>query len=99
MGGTLHYTSTAGASVSYTLNGAGVSWVASKGPTRGSARVYIDGVLASTVSLYSASYSNKVVVFAKAWSTNGTHTIQIVCVGTAGHARIDLDGFARLILS
>ncbi|HEX8025494.1 MAG TPA: glycoside hydrolase family 25 protein [Candidatus Limnocylindrales bacterium] len=99
MGGTLHSTSTAGASATYSFTGAGVAWVASKGPTRGSARIYVDGVLTSTVSLYAASYSNKVVVFAKAWSTNGTHTIQVVCVGTAGHPRIDLDGFARLALS
>jgi len=99
MGGSIHYTSTAGASASYTFTGAGVSWVAAKGPTRGSARIYVDGVLASTVNLYAASYSNKVVVFAKAWSTNGTHTIEVVCVGTAGHPRIDVDGFARLVLS
>ena len=98
-GSTLHYAKASGAWASQTITGAGVAWVAYKGPTRGQARVYIDGTLAATVDLYSATYMSKAVVYAKTWSANGTHTIKIVCVGTAGHPRIDLDGFARIVLT
>lgn len=98
-GGTLHYANAAGASVSQTFTGSGVAWVAYKGPNRGSANVYVDGVLAATVSLYAATYASKAVVFTKTWSTNATHTIKVVVVGTAGHPRVDLDGFVRFVLS
>jgi GH25 family lysozyme M1 (1,4-beta-N-acetylmuramidase) len=98
-GGSLHYTATAGASASFTFSGAGISWAAYRGPDRGSAKIYIDGAYLTTVSTYSATYASHQVVFAKSWVTNGTHTIKIVCVGTAGHARIDLDGFGRFVLS
>jgi GH25 family lysozyme M1 (1,4-beta-N-acetylmuramidase) len=95
-GGTLHYTGTAGAWASQIFTGQAIAWVAYKGPNRGQARVYIDGVLAATVNLYQATYASKVVVFTHSWAVNGSHTIKIVCVGTAGHSRIDLDGFSRI---
>ena len=98
-GGTLHYTGKAGAWASQTFTGNGISWVSFRGPTRGQARVYVDGALAATVNLYQATSSSKVVVFSKMWSTNGTHTIKIVALGTAGHPRIDLDGFSRIVLT
>jgi GH25 family lysozyme M1 (1,4-beta-N-acetylmuramidase) len=98
-GGTIHYTGTAGAWATQTFTGAGIAWVSHRGPNSGQARVYVDGVLATTVNLYQATYSNKVVVFTKMWSTSGTHTIKIVAVGTAGHPRIDLDGFSRISLT
>jgi len=31
------------------------------------------------------------VVFARTWSTVGTHTLRIVVFGTAGHTPVDLD--------
>ncbi len=98
-GGTLHYTSKSGAYAYQTFSGSGIAWVAYKGPNRGKASVYVDGVFIQTVDLYSATYSNKVVVFTRTWSINGTHTIKIVNQATAGHPRIDLDGFARVVLS
>lgn len=98
-GGTLHYTSKAGAWATQTFTGTGIAWVSYKGPTRGEARVYVDGAYAATVNLYQATSVGKVVVFAKAWSTSGTHTIRIVALGTAGHPRIDLDGFSRVALT
>ena len=98
LGGSLKYTTRAGAWASYTDDEAGISWVAYKGPNRGSALVYIDGSLAATVSLYSSTYQSKRVVFSRNWDSNGTHTIRIVNLATAGRPRIDLDGFVRLVL-
>ena len=96
-GGSLKYASAAGRSASFTFTGSSVGWVGYRGPNRGSAKVYVDGVLFKTVSLYSSSYLAKPVVYSVKWGGNGTHTIKIVVVGTAGHPRVDLDAFVRLV--
>ena len=70
-----------------------VALVAPKGPSRGSVKVYVDGVYVSTVSLHRSSYLARVIVFAKAWPTKAAHTVKLVVVGTAGHPRVDVDGF------
>jgi len=98
-GGALHGTAKAGAWAQYTFTGASFSWLAYRGPNRGSAKVYIDGVYVTTVSLYATTYQSRQVAFGRNWSRNATHTVRIVCVGTAGHSRIDIDGFARINLS
>lgn len=95
-GGSLKYATAAGASAGYTFTGSSIAWVAYKGPNRGSAKVYIDGVYAATVSLYKSSYVSRSVVYAMSSGSNGSHTIKIVVVGTAGHPRVDLDAFVRL---
>jgi GH25 family lysozyme M1 (1,4-beta-N-acetylmuramidase) len=99
MGGSLKYTSSSGAWASYSFSGAGIQWVAYRGPNRGSARVYIDGTLVATISLYSSTYQSKRIVFVSTWGGSGWHTIRIVNMATAGHPRIDLDGFVRLVLT
>jgi GH25 family lysozyme M1 (1,4-beta-N-acetylmuramidase) len=98
IGGSLKYTTSAGAWASYSFSGAGISWVAYKGPNRGSALVYIDGSLAGTVSLYASTYQSKRVVFSRTWDSNEWHTIRIVNLATAGRPRIDLDAFVRLVI-
>ena len=92
--GSLRYASAAGATARFRFTGRDVAWIARKGATSGQARVYVDGVLVSTVDLYSATARARVVVFRKAWSVAGTHTIEIRVVGTKGRARVELDGFA-----
>ena len=77
--------------------GLSVAWIAYKGPTRGSAQVYVDGVLKATVSLYATTYSARPQVYAFNWATSGSHSIKVVVVGTAGHPRVDIDAFARLV--
>jgi hypothetical protein len=90
-GGTVHMVSKAGAYATRTFTGRQVAWVASRTSTRGSARVYLDGKLAGTVNLHSATAVHRRIVFARAWAADGSHTIKIVCAGTAGHATIDVD--------
>jgi hypothetical protein len=81
-GGTATYSTQAGAYALWTLDGYSGAWVARKGPDRGSANVYVDGLFVTTISLYSSTYVTTPIVFA---------------VGTAGHPRVDVDGFLRLI--
>lgn len=96
-GGSVKYSKSTGAWASFTFTGSAIAWVAERGPTRGSAKVYVDGVLKTTVSLYNATYQSKRIVYAANWSSNGSHTIRIVVEGTAGHPRVDVDAFVRLV--
>jgi hypothetical protein len=92
-GGKARYTGTAGRAVSLTFVGNQVAWLSRSGPTFGSARVYIDGTLVKTVSLYSTTPVDRKLAYVKTWSTAGTHTIRVVVVGTAGHPRVTHDQF------
>jgi beta-N-acetylhexosaminidase len=95
-GGSLAYSTTSGASATFRFSGYSVSWIAYRGPNRGSAAVYLDGVYRATVNLYSSTYVSTPVAYAAHWSGNGTHTITIVNLGTSGHPRVDVDAFVRL---
>ena len=95
--GGLAFSRVAGARATFTFSGYAVSWVAAKGPNRGSAAVYVDGHLARRISLHAASPQARSIVFAKRWAGNGAHTLEIVNLGTAGHSRVDVDAFVRLV--
>jgi hypothetical protein len=95
-GGSLAYSTASGASASFRFAGSSVSWVAYRGPNRGAAAVYVDGVYRAKVNLYAATYRSKQIVYAASWAGIGTHTIRIVNLGTRGHPRVDVDAFVRL---
>jgi subtilisin family serine protease len=90
-GGKARATTTAGRKVRYDFTGRSFAWVAAKGPTRGSASVWVDGVKVASVSLYSSSTSYRKVVWAKSWPTAGKHAVTLVVAGTTGHPRVDID--------
>jgi len=94
-GGTVHFSKAATAAVKLTFTGRSVAWVAPKSLARGSARVYVDSKLVTTVSLYGTA-ADRLVEFSQRWSTVGTHTIRVVVVGTSGHPRVDVDAFLVL---
>jgi hypothetical protein len=66
------------------------AWVATKTATSGSAEVWIDGVLDSTIDLHSSATTFRQLVFSHRFSTLGTHTVEIRPVGDGP---IDLDAF------
>jgi hypothetical protein len=74
-----------------------VSWVAARGPHHGSADVYVDGHLARRINLHATTHRARSIAFARRWADNGMHTIEIVNLGTAGHPRVDVDAFIRLV--
>jgi hypothetical protein len=90
------YAFTAGSTATYTFIGRNVGWVAGYSALRGAAVVSIDGEQVATVSLSRATSAYKRIVFARNWAEAGRHTIAIRVVGTAGHPRVDLDGFLHL---
>jgi GH25 family lysozyme M1 (1,4-beta-N-acetylmuramidase) len=97
-GGSLRYSTAAGASAAFSFSGSSVAWVAARGPSRGAARVYVDGVYATTLNLQASTGQNRSIVFARNWAKVAIHSIRIVVVGTAGHPRVDVDAFARLFV-
>jgi beta-N-acetylhexosaminidase len=54
-GGSLRYSTAAGASATFTFTGSSVAWVAMRSPVRGSAKVYVDGLYRTTVNLYASA--------------------------------------------
>jgi hypothetical protein len=83
------YTSEKGASMAIGGAFANIGFSALKGPLQGSAKVYVDGVYQSTVSLYSSQVREHQMVWTKAWPTFNQHTITIVNLATSGHPRLN----------
>jgi subtilisin len=89
-GGTLTYGSKAGATARVTLTGRQVALVAPVGSTRGTARIYVNGVHVANVSLYSATSVSRRVVWVGTFATSAARTIE---VRLYGGKRVDIDAF------
>ncbi len=92
-GGAAKYATRAGATATFTFTGTKVIWYGPVGPTRGQARVLIDGVYVKTVNLQASSFTAHKAVFSKGWATPGKHTLVVAVVGTAGHPYVAIDEF------
>jgi hypothetical protein len=95
-GGYVRQTNAAGRVAKLTFTGSNVAFVSTLGAGRGIASIWLDGVLKSTLDLYSASLKTKRVVWSKA-TGGGTHTLEIRVTGTrnasATSSRVDIDAF------
>ncbi|HYS36180.1 MAG TPA: hypothetical protein VEO01_11170, partial [Pseudonocardiaceae bacterium] len=80
----------------FTASARSVGWVAVRGPSRGKATVYVDGVLAGTVDLYASTVQPARIVFVRSWSATGTHAVTVRVKGTAGRPRVEVDAFVLL---
>lgn len=92
-GGAAKRSGTAGALATLTFTGRSVAWIARTGPNRGVATVYVNGTKVATIDLYSATYRNQRVVWARNWSSSVTRTVTIRVAGTSGHPLVDVDAF------
>ena len=95
-GGSTRYATKAGAWVQFSFTGRAVAVIAPKGASRGSFKAYVDGTYIGTVSAYRSSSQSRMVLFARNWSTSGSHKVKLVLTGTAGHPRFDIDAFGYL---
>lgn len=91
-GGSVRYLATAGSWARLTTTARSLSFVTTKGPNRGKVRIYVDGILHTTIDLGAPTYTYRWVAFSKSWSTTATHTIRVVAVG-GSPARVDVDAF------
>ena len=85
-----------GASAKIDFTGQQVAWLSALGPTRGQARVYVDGTYVKTVDLQSETLATREVVFVRSWTSSGKHTLEIRVVGTSGRPRVDVDAFLSI---
>ena len=93
-GDRVRYAKAAGATATLTFTGTKVTWIGPVGPTRGKARVSIDGVEVKTVNLYAGGFRAQKALFSASFPTAGEHTLTITVLGTPGHALVAIDGFA-----
>jgi Tol biopolymer transport system component len=100
--GYLRYATASGARAKFSFAGKHAAWVASTGPNRGKAEVWVDGVKAATVDLYAPTAQPRKMVFVKAWATtpSANHTLEVRALGTKNAAssgkRVDVDAFVAL---
>jgi hypothetical protein len=94
-GGHARTTTTAGLSASFTSIGRTFSWVSSRGPTRGTADVYIDGVLVRHITLTLSVNTYRYLAYSVTFAGSALHTVKIVYTGGLTK-RIDVDAFIVL---
>jgi len=87
-GGHVTYSTRKGATATVWFTGTGIAWVGPTGPTRGVARVYIDGRYVKTINLRRSTFSARTVLFSKALSA-GRHTFAIRVVSSGRPVAID----------
>lgn len=93
-GDVVRYAVSTGASATLTFTGRRVAWNGPTGPTRGKAKVYVDGTHVRTVDLRRGSYDARATLFRTGWKTSGKHTLTIVVVGTKGRPMVAIDDFS-----
>ena len=79
-----------GAATSFSFAGTSVTWLTSRGPTMGRAKVYVDGVLKATVDNYAARQRWGVRRTVTGLS-QGTHTVTVVVSGVKRNASSGTD--------
>jgi subtilisin family serine protease len=107
-GGSVQYASALGrnATFSVPVGTKNVEWVSNRGPNRGKAQVWLDGVQQDAnasvtgiqpFDLYSSTVQARKVVFSKAVSSTTTHNLQVRVLGqkntSSTSTRVDIDAF------
>jgi hypothetical protein len=88
-GGKVKYSSRDGATATVTFTGRSIAWRGPVGPTRGKARVYIDGVAVGTIDLRRSAFKARATLFHKSWASAGQHTLRIRVIGSGRPVAID----------
>lgn len=76
-GGRVLYSERDGATANYTMFARSVAWVGPVGPTRGRARIWIDGVAVGIVDTRRSTFKSRVTLFSRAWTRAGQHVLGI----------------------
>jgi hypothetical protein len=90
-GGRVSYASNAGARAAITFTGSRIAWYGPVGPTRGKARVVVDGVVQKTVDLNRPSFQPRSLLYGHTWKTPGRHSLVIEVLATRGHKLVAID--------
>lgn len=93
---TLLYAERPGATITFSVVGRGVALRVPVGPTRGQARVRIDGGPAIMIDEYARHFSPAVILLVARWDAPGRHEVAIEVVGTAGRETVSVDALVVL---
>jgi hypothetical protein len=91
IGGSAFSSNQRGASARLTFTGPNIAWIGPVGPTRGKARIYVDGRYVKTIDTYSPRFSPSRVLYSAAYATERRRTFAIVVLGTKGHPTVAID--------
>jgi hypothetical protein len=95
--GTASYAQTAGALAELTFAGTEVTWIGVRAPFVGMADVFVDGVFAQRIDLYSATEQVQAPLFTASGLAPGTHSLRVEATGTknpaAATTRVYIDTF------
>jgi len=90
-GKAVRYATGSGATASITFTGTRIAWNGPVGPTRGRARVSIDGKVVKTVNLKRSTFEASTTIYSASWKTAGRHTLEIEVLATPGHGPVAID--------
>jgi hypothetical protein len=91
-GGSVKFATVAGKKATFSFTGKQVAWASTVASDRGSATVSLDGGAAATVNTHGTATKPAMVVYTTT-TTNAAHSLVVNVLGTAGHARVDVDAF------
>jgi hypothetical protein len=94
-GGSARQSDVSGASARYEFSGRAIGVVMSTDPTLGIVKVYIDGDLRKTVDMADFDAGDKVIIYARRFSSYGSHVIRIKS-SSGARPNVILDAFVRL---
>jgi hypothetical protein len=89
--GRVRYSTQRGATMSIAFHGRAVAIRGPIGPTRGQVDVTVDGRAVARIDLGAARFIGSVVVFERAWTSDGDHRLSLRVVGTAGRHVVAID--------
>ena len=90
-GGAVSYASSAGATAAITFTGSRIAWYGPVGPTRGKARIIVDGTVQKTVDLTRPSFRPRTLLYSNSWKVPGRHSVVIEVLATRGHKLVAID--------
>jgi hypothetical protein len=90
-GGRVTYASSAGATAEITFTGSRIAWYGPVGPTRGKARIVVDGEVQKTVDLYRSTFRPRSLLYSRSWKASGRHSLVIEVLATRGHKLVAID--------
>ncbi len=92
-GGSALTSSKTSATATLRATASSLAWISRVGPTRGKAKVYLDGVYVATIDLHAAKAAGPRIVWAVNTHSHRPHTVKIKVSGTTGHPSVVVDGF------
>jgi hypothetical protein len=87
----VRYASTPRATATLAFTGRQISWMGPVGPTRGRARVFVDGKFVATVDLRASRFAARRTLFSTSWATSAAHSLRIEVAAAPGRPVVAID--------